>query len=86
MNTFLTIALAATLALGASLSLFELKGESEPVRAEINTVPESINALSIEAKSSFTRSDRQAFANPVYQTFQPVPNPPPSGTDGNGAR
>jgi len=84
MSTFLRIALTATLALGASLSLSEL---TRPVRAEISTVPESINTLPIEIKSSFTdRSNLQAFAEPVYKSFEPVPNDPPIGTGGSGAR
>jgi hypothetical protein len=83
MSTFLRMALTATLALSASLSLVR----SESVRAEVSKSADDSNALQVEKTLGFAhRSKSQFVAEPLYATFDPEPNDPPSRTGGSGTR
>lgn len=83
MSTFFRKALTATLALGASLSLVG----SESVRAEISIGAGGLNAPQVEKTlGSAVRSDSQFVVKPLYASFDPEPNDPPSRTGGSGTR
>lgn len=79
MSTFSRMALTATLALGASLSLAKF------AQAEVITIARSLDAPSAGMVYS-TFSNSQSVSNFIDSTFDPEPNPPPSTTGGSGTR
>ncbi|MBD1844474.1 hypothetical protein H6F89_13935 [Cyanobacteria bacterium FACHB-63] len=79
MSTFSRMALTATLALGASLSLAKF------AQAEIVTIASCLDAPSAGMVHS-TFSNSQPVAQLIDSTFDPEPNPPPSTTGGSGTR
>lgn len=83
MSTFFRMALTATLALSASLSLVG----AEFVRAEISTGADASNAPKVEKTLDFAhRCKVQSMVDPLYNSFDPEPNDPPRRTGGSGTR
>ncbi len=83
MGTFSRMALTATLALSASLSLVG----SESVRAETRTITNGSHAPKVEKTLSLAdRSSIEVFVEPLHSSFDPEPNDPPSRTGGSGTR
>jgi hypothetical protein len=80
MGTFSRMALTATLALSALLSLIK----TESVRAETKTVVKGSPAPQVERAPS--SADRPAFFEPLHTSFDPEPNDPPVRTGGSGTR
>ncbi|MBD2078916.1 hypothetical protein [Leptolyngbya sp. FACHB-17] len=75
------MALTATLALGASLSLAKF------AQAEVITIARSVEAPSAgKALHPAFHPDFQPITKLIDSTFDPEPNAPPSSTGGSGTR